>query len=908
MDGGPGKKDKKKAKPGSFQGLGLSQPTYKAVMRMGYKLPTPIQRKTIPTILGGEDLVAMARTGSGKTAAFLIPIIERLGTHSVTVGTRAVILSPTRELAMQTCKFMRQLGRYSGLRCCLLVGGQAMETQFEHLAANPDVVVATPGRLAHHMTEAELTLAKVDILVFDEADRLFELGFAEQLQKVLDAVPVSRQVLLFSATLPSQLVSFTRSGIKNPVFVRLDVDTTLSDSLELWYLYVRKDEKLAAAVATLRRLYNKDKTTIFFVATKHHVEFFHDLLTELGLTCAMVYGNMDQDAREAQVRKFRKRHAKILVTTDVAARGIDIPLLDHVVNYDFPPSAKLFVHRSGRTARAGRSGLSVSLVTLEDLPYCMELMVFLGCKIAVATKDHTVGMMEDGKAPPPCIGSVPGLENEVETLNGLINDTGSYLHSSHKSMVASYHLYNKTRPAASKQSCQRSRDLLEECGGPARLQGIVHPAFSDMAGSSGLPGFNTLHTPKSEQAGHDFIQMLRGYRPQAAKIGNVLSETSTRFMEQSKKNVAGTREAEAHARGLLESGALDKDESDSEAEKATKKGGSKRKKLNREDERPARSERPRMSKRQRQKGGKGEEDAEDFDGFDVKVDGQALGKTKSGDQSSAVEKPKKVEQFYLTVERDRRDEAKETGLAMESYQMDMIEDEGGALKKQKSVIRWDAKKKKYLPVMISADGRVVKGSTRNESGKKVKGEADKSKIYKQWAKTSKKRIQRAGEMEEFAAPIGMKQAARIAAEQAKTIAFDNDGEVAKEDTSSGRKPIVPFHGKLAAKDLTHKQKRQMKKRESNDRIMKGPANKEDQLKSMETMKKEKKLRQQNKLKQKPFMRKEKAQAAKKAYADRREDRQMKHGARTKSKMLIFEGPPKARNKGMNKLGFLKNNI
>jgi ATP-dependent RNA helicase DDX54/DBP10 len=350
---------KKKVKPGSFQGLGLSTAMHKAIMKMGYKMPTPIQRKTIPTILEGQDMVAMARTGSGKTAAFLIPICERLDAHSVAVGVRAVVLSPTRELAMQTAKFFRQLSRFKGLKCTLLVGGQAMETQFEHLASNPDVVVATPGRLMHHMLEADLSLSRLEMLVFDEADRLFELGFAEQLQKILDSVPTSRQVMLFSATLPEQLLSFTRSGIRNPAVVRLDVDTTLSDQLELWFLYTRKDEKLAAAVSVLRRLHENGKSTVMFVATKHHVEFFGDLLQQLGLTVAIVYGSMDQEAREEQVHRFRKKKAGILVTTDVAARGIDIPLLDHVFNYDYPPSAKLFVHRSGRTARAGRGGLSI---------------------------------------------------------------------------------------------------------------------------------------------------------------------------------------------------------------------------------------------------------------------------------------------------------------------------------------------------------------------------------------------------------------------------------------------------------------------------------------------------------------------------------------------------------------------
>ena len=237
---------------------------------LGYKVPTPVQRRSIPVILEGQDTVAMARTGSGKTAAFVIPILERLKQHSESVGCRAVVLSPTRELALQTAKACRQLAKFLDLRICVLVGGQALEAQFEHLANNPDVLVCTPGRLTHHISEAELSLQRVEVLVFDEADRLFELGFAEQLQQVLEASPPSRQVLLFSATLPQQLVAFSRAGIKDPAFVRLDAETSLSEQLSLWYLFVRQDEKLAAAVAVLRRFHKEHKTTIML--PKSHPE------------------------------------------------------------------------------------------------------------------------------------------------------------------------------------------------------------------------------------------------------------------------------------------------------------------------------------------------------------------------------------------------------------------------------------------------------------------------------------------------------------------------------------------------------------------------------------------------------------------------------------------------------------
>eukprot|EP00933_Yihiella_yeosuensis_P069475 TRINITY_DN7603_c2_g1_i1.p1 TRINITY_DN7603_c2_g1~~TRINITY_DN7603_c2_g1_i1.p1 ORF type:complete len:953 (-),score=255.17 TRINITY_DN7603_c2_g1_i1:132-2990(-) len=915
-----GHSKKKKVKPGSFQGLGLSQATYKAIMRMGYKMPTPIQRKTIPTILEGQDMVAMARTGSGKTAAFLIPMIERLKVHSVSVGVRGVVLSPTRELAMQTAKFGRQLGKYSGLRNCLLVGGQAMEAQFEHLANNPDIVIATPGRLMHHILEAELSLSRVEMLVFDEADRLFELGFAEQLQKILDAAPSSRQCLLFSATLPAQLVAFTRSGVKDPAFVRLDVETTISENLELQYLFIRKDEKLAAAISVLRRMHQEEKTTIMFVATKHHVEFFGELLKELGLTVAIVYGSMDQVARQDEIHKFRKKKARILVTTDVAARGVDIPLLDHVLNFDFPPSAKLFVHRCGRTARAGRNGLAVSLVTLEDLPYTVELMTFLGHKIRVATNENVAEFNEaESQTKIPILGAIPPVDHEVETLEKLLEEEGTLLHSSMKSMMASYHLYNKTRPSASKSSVSRSKELLEECGGPARLQGLRHPAYRD-------EGTVKAHGSQVGAAGADlsFIQELRGFRPKFEKVGNVLSESSMRRMEQAKLDavaVAATRvnvnkaeesaaaaayeEAEAEATtfgGSSSSSALPNGGSSSVKAWKKKKGGEaeeQRGEKRPRDETPARVRKgPRLSKaaRKRLKAGKsanGAFGAEDAGEFDVTVDGADWGG--EGEEKSQKKKGKdSTPQFYLSVARDLSEEAKEKGLDMEEYQMDLLPDDSTDIQKAKSVMRWDAKKKKYLPTMVSVDGKALKGQRKNESGKKVRGEAEKSNIYQKWAKATKKRIQKVGELED----VKYDALGKLQKSKGKTVEFGADGEVSGyggdaddgDKTADGRvrKPVVPFHGKIDEKHLTHKQKRMLKKRSNQGGVTRSGGTKE--LKTPQQMQQEKKKKGLLKLKQKPHLRAQKAKESKEARKKLHEDRQMKYGARTRAKMLIIEGP------------------
>lgn len=220
---------KKKKKSGGFQSMGLSKEVFGGVMRMGYKVPSPIQRKVIPVAMMGRDVVAMARTGSGKTAAFLIPMLERLVAHSTKVGVRGVILSPTRELAQQTMAFLAKIGKLTTLRASLIIGGHNIENQFEALATNPDILVSTPGRLLHLLMEIDdFTLDLAQVIVFDEADRLFEMGFKAQLHDILERMPPARQTMLFSATLPRVLIEFTRAGLRDPEFVRLDVESKAS--------------------------------------------------------------------------------------------------------------------------------------------------------------------------------------------------------------------------------------------------------------------------------------------------------------------------------------------------------------------------------------------------------------------------------------------------------------------------------------------------------------------------------------------------------------------------------------------------------------------------------------------------------------------------------------------------------
>jgi ATP-dependent RNA helicase DDX54/DBP10 len=341
-------KKKKKKKPSSFEALGLSHALSKAVQKKGYKVATPIQRKAIPVGLTGKDVVAMARTGSGKTAAFLIPLIQRLKQHSMQVGVRGVVLEPTRELALQTVSFFRDLGKFTDLRVMSVVGGESINAQFEDLSLNPDVIIATPGRLAHLLLEVkEFSLKACEILVLDEADRLFEMGFATQVEAILASCAEKRQTMLFSATMPRAVAEFVKAGLDNPEIIRLDADTKVSENLEMAFLLTRGDDKNAALLHLFKTAIGPEELTILFVATRHHVEFLEMLLEAAGITTAAVYGSMDQTARKINIAKFRAGKVRVLVVTDVAARGIDIPLLNNVINFDFPATPKLFIHRYG---------------------------------------------------------------------------------------------------------------------------------------------------------------------------------------------------------------------------------------------------------------------------------------------------------------------------------------------------------------------------------------------------------------------------------------------------------------------------------------------------------------------------------------------------------------------------------
>ncbi|KEP62452.1 UNVERIFIED_CONTAM: DEAD/DEAH box helicase domain-containing protein [Hammondia hammondi] len=569
---------KKSKKRNAFEGLGLSTPTsLAAIKRLGFSQPTPIQRRAIPVLLRGRDCILMSRTGSGKTACFLLPLLDLLGEHSSVVGVRAVLIAPTRELVAQIHRVCSKLLHGSSLRVCCLLGGENYSKQFLALSRNPDVLLTTVGRGSQLIHDKVLSLSAARFLVLDEADRIFELGWKEQLSMLFAALPASKQVVLVSATLPGDLVSFARLGLRDPEFVRLEKECTLSDDLRMQFLFVRAAQKIPTLLFLLKQSIQKKEQVLVFASTRHQATFLQCFCERLAFPSAVIYGAMDQTERVQTLAAFKKGKISVLLVTDIAARGLDIPHLPSVINFDFPSSAKLFVHRVGRTARAGRSGTAFSLVTGDDLPYAVELMSFLGGRLVPPfsfssgaadtrgqdeSEDVDLPKPEDASmdtsSPSPASGNYvlagpPALVDPfVEICESLLH-TDDEVAAAHKTASSANAMYYKTRPSASRQSVERAKDLLARCGGAMVLSAFSHPCFSSAAGQAEAPvlsrvetGSETVETgqktasPSANDAARmkgEVLFRLQNYRPTIGERGSVLSATVMRGMHSKKSEM-----------------------------------------------------------------------------------------------------------------------------------------------------------------------------------------------------------------------------------------------------------------------------------------------------------------------------------------------------------------------------------
>jgi ATP-dependent RNA helicase RhlE len=366
--------------PRNFHALGLSEALLQDLADARFISPTPIQEQAIPPALAGRDVIGCAQTGTGKTAAFVIPMIERLST--LPKGQpKALILAPTRELALQTLTTIEKLGRSRRISATVIVGGADMQAQVRGLRQRPDILVATPGRLLDHMWNGTILLSSITMLVLDEADRMLDMGFAPQINQILDALPEERQTLLFSATLPADLARLVHASVNNPVRVMVAPSATTADGVTQAVHHTSQTDKSDLLLSLLGA--DKD-TALVFTRTKHRADRVGRMLDRAGHRVAVLHGDRSLSQRRAALEGFRRGAFRVLVATDIAARGIDVANIGHVINFDLPNVPEDYVHRIGRTARMKTTGRATSFVTSEDAQQLRAIERLLGQTVPVA--------------------------------------------------------------------------------------------------------------------------------------------------------------------------------------------------------------------------------------------------------------------------------------------------------------------------------------------------------------------------------------------------------------------------------------------------------------------------------------------------------------------------------------------
>ena len=357
----------------SFSDLGLSVPLLKAVASAQYAAPTPIQAQAIPPALAGRDVLGIAQTGTGKTAAFALPILERLreGTRAAPTAPRALILAPTRELAAQIAESFRMLGRAMGTRVTVVFGGVPKGRQARALAAGIDVLVATPGRLLDLMGDRAVRLDRVEVLVLDEADHMLDLGFIVPIRRIVQHVPAQRQTMFFSATMPKEISSLADAMLRDPARVAVAPVATTVEKVEQRVIFVAQSEKRRALARLLGG--HAQGRTLVFTRTKHGADRVVKHLAEDGIAAEAIHGNKSQGQRERALAAFRNGRTRVLVATDIAARGIDVTGIDHVINFELPNVPESYVQRIGRTARAGAGGAAISLCDGSERSFLRDI-------------------------------------------------------------------------------------------------------------------------------------------------------------------------------------------------------------------------------------------------------------------------------------------------------------------------------------------------------------------------------------------------------------------------------------------------------------------------------------------------------------------------------------------------------
>lgn len=362
-----------------FQALQISPNILEALNDMGFEEPTPIQAEAIPVALSGRDMIGQAQTGTGKTAAFGIPVLEKVAMADQTPGTQVIILSPTRELAIQVAEEVNRLAQYTNIQALPIYGGQDIQRQFRSLRKNPQIIVATPGRLIDHIHRGTVKLDKIHTVVLDEADEMLNMGFIDDINEILATTPEERQTLLFSATMPKPIQELAHKYLKEPAMVRMKATEVTIDLIEQEYIELPDRQKFDV-LCRLLDMQDPD-LAIIFGRTKRRVDELSEALKKRGYSAEGIHGDLSQAKRDSVIRQFRENTIDILVATDVAARGLDISGVTHVYNYDLPQDPESYVHRVGRTGRAGQTGIATTFVIPREIEHLRTIERLIKRKI-----------------------------------------------------------------------------------------------------------------------------------------------------------------------------------------------------------------------------------------------------------------------------------------------------------------------------------------------------------------------------------------------------------------------------------------------------------------------------------------------------------------------------------------------
>jgi len=370
----------------TFKELTIIEPVLRALNEKGYTNPTPIQQQAIIPALNNRDILGLAQTGTGKTAAFSLPIIQHLYQNKVKGQRReikALIITPTRELAIQINECLKEYTHYTGIRHCVIFGGVKQNAQVSELKRGVEILVATPGRLLDLMNQGIISLSAVRHFVLDEADRMLDMGFIHDIKRLLPKLPKEKQTLFFSATMPASIATLSRSILRNPVRVEVSPVSSVVETITQYIYFVEKKEKKDLLIDVLKK--DREKSALIFSRTKHGADKIARILCKAGIGSAAIHGNKSQNARQRALSDFKSHEIQALIATDIAARGIDINDLELVINYDLPDVAETYVHRIGRTGRAGNSGTALTFCADEEKGLLKDIQKLTGKNLMVAS-------------------------------------------------------------------------------------------------------------------------------------------------------------------------------------------------------------------------------------------------------------------------------------------------------------------------------------------------------------------------------------------------------------------------------------------------------------------------------------------------------------------------------------------